>query len=427
MQRIYWRHMFTGARFLSLLIVLATTLAGCDGGSPASSPAQSPSDYLSGTLDWVEEHAIMRDKVDWAAVRREALAKAPNPQTIANTYPAIRFALDQLNEAGDGNAFLLDSGDVGADQKLLGLRAILPEGVVVSVEPGSPAEQAGLRVGDVIESINDEPPKKPPVGFYLDEKESKTFRLTLRRAGQDQPIRVTLEPGSYGYEGKPTGRRLSTGQSGIGYIELPWDWGSRQYPTLAQRTIREIDQQATCGWVVDLRRNLGGNIWTFLAAIGPILGEGDVGSFVYPGGQRELWTYRDGKVLWNGNERDESYMEGAVYRLKEALAPVALLIGPATIQAGELAIIAFQGRPNTRSFGEATGGLPTLIDHTQLSDGAVLSVSGAFGQDRSGRTYDGRIQPDQAAAMDWTLFGTDHDPVLLAAVDWLRAQPGCGG
>ncbi|MFI8817948.1 hypothetical protein ACIGWV_41730, partial [Streptomyces sp. NPDC055082] len=32
--------------------------------------------------------------------------------------------------------------------------------------------------------------------------------------------------------------------------------------------------QGTCGWVVDLRHNSGGDMWGPLASVGPILGNG---------------------------------------------------------------------------------------------------------------------------------------------------------
>ncbi|NTU83835.1 MAG: hypothetical protein HGA45_31425 [Chloroflexales bacterium] len=69
--------------------------------------------------------------------------------------------------------------------------------------------------------------------------------------------------------------------------------------------------------------------------------------------------------------------------------PVALLISPATVQGGETALIAFRGRPDTRLFGEPTEGVPFLPDHTTLSDGAELFVSGARAYDR----FSGRASP----------------------------------
>jgi C-terminal processing protease CtpA/Prc len=178
---------------------------------------------------------------------------------------------------------------------------------------------------------------------------------------------------------------------------------------------------------VDVRRNIGGDFWAYLAAIGPLLGEGDLGGFAFPSGARESWAYRGGKVLWAGQERDESHIADPIYTPKRQRPPIAVLTSRATFAAGELIRVALQGRPATRSFGEQTGGRPVLQLTTPLSDGAYLVVSAAHATDRLGNVHLGPIWPDEMVEMDWTRFATIDDPVITAATDWLRTQPGCGG
>jgi C-terminal processing protease CtpA/Prc len=197
------------------------------------------------------------------------------------------------------------------------------------------------------------------------------------------------------------------------------------YQTLVQQGIRAADSPALCGWIIDLRRNTGGDFWTMLAAIGPILGEGQVGGFEYRGTKRDTWAYRDGKVFWNADERSEGVIDGGVFTPGRTMPPVALLTSRVTQAAGELLVIAFKGRPSTRSFGETTSGAPVLVDHTALSDHAELFVSAAYALDRNGVVYKGPIKPDQQVPVDWTLLGTDADPGTAAAAAWLQSQPGC--
>jgi hypothetical protein len=45
--------------------------------------------------------------------------------------------------------------------------------------------------------------------------------------------------------------------------------------------------------------------------------------------------------------------------------------------------------------------------------------------DRTGQVYEGAITPDEFVPTDWMLFGTEYDPVILAATDWLLEQSGC--
>jgi carboxyl-terminal processing protease len=417
----------------ALACLAPVALTACGGGSAAAPrPAQPPSEYLENALGWMQEHAVARDRVDWTAVRRDALALAPQPRTTAETYPALRSALAQL---GDAAAFMLEPGEID-ELTGLGVTALYPHGTVVFVEPDSPAALAGVREGDVIEQIDGEaprphgagPPGSYPGTWFADTGKAAASRLVLRRPGQDRPTALTVARTSARYEGSPLGRRIDAPRADVGpvgYLELPWDWGSPRYPTSAQQAMRAADSAAACGWVVDLRRNIGGDLWSYLAAVGPLLGEGDLGGFALPDGTSERWSYRAGKVLWDGRERDESYLEGPLYSPRRPAPPVAVLTSRATFAAGELVRIAFEGRPATRSFGEPTGGRPVLLLHTPLSDGAHLAFSGAYAFDRTGRTHDRPIPPDQTVETDWTLFGTPRDPVLRAAVEWLHGQPDC--
>jgi carboxyl-terminal processing protease len=411
---------------LSVVIVLLPVLSACSGLIPTMEP-QPPQEYLENALNWIQTHAVFGENVDWAQARREAFALAPNPQTIADTYPAIRLALQSLN---DGYASLdLPSSD--GPKTNMGLWAISPQNVVITVDPVGPAAHAGVQLGDVIELINGSSPKPfldNPAFSELDFGKDPQVHLTLHRAGQAGSVEVIVDQAadSPGYPLKVPGHRLGGQPNGVGYIELPGYSGYPYiYPGLAQERIRSLDRTPICGWIIDVRRIGGGNLWSYLAAIGPIVGEGDVGGFLYADGTHELWSYRDGKVYWAGDERVESLVQGGIYEPKHSMPPVALLTGPATIAAGELVVVAFKGREKIRTFGEPTRGLPALSMHTPLSDGAQIFVSGAFGTDRNGNVYKSPIQPDEHVNIDWAQFGTDQDPVILAAMDWLKAQPEC--
>jgi carboxyl-terminal processing protease len=418
--------MSTFRLLICMIMVLLPVLSACAGLIPTAEP-QPPKEYLENALDWIQTHAVFGENVDWAEVRREAYALAPDPKTIADTYPAIRLVLRSLN---DGHASLdLPSSD--PPKTNMGLWAISPQNVVITVDPGGPAARAGVHVGDVIESVNGSLPKPlldNPAFSELDYGKDPQVHLTLRRAGQAPSFEVTVDQAadSPGYPFKVPGRRLGAEPNGVGYIELPGYSGYPYiYPGLAHERIQSLDRPPICGWIIDVRRIGGGNLWSYLAAIGPILGEGDVGGFVYSDDTHESWSYRDGKVFWAEAERDESLVQSGIYKPKRSMLPVALLTGPATIAAGELVIVAFEGREKTRTFGEPTRGLPTLSMHTPLSDGAQIFVSGAFGTDRNGNVYNGPIPPDEHVNIDWSQFGSDQDPVMIAAMDWLKTQPEC--
>jgi carboxyl-terminal processing protease len=411
-------------RFADFAFLICLLVTACTGQAIPTQPPQPPDEYLSNALDWIETHSVKIKTVDWAAVREQALALAPNPQTTADTYPAIVFVMTQL---GDAATWFAPPDDHSAAPDVVGFTAYYPEAVIVRIDSGGPAEKAGLRVGDVILSINNAAPKQWQGTPFLAWYDDVILPMTVRRMGQDQPFTVTLKKTKFSpQQPTPAGRTLHTDRGSVGYIELSTTPGAGPlYTTLAQRIIRESDQQGGCGWIIDLRLNSSGDIWSYIAAIGPILGEGQVGGFSYIDGTRELWTYKSGKVFWADHEREESDVEGTIYQLTHPMPPVALLTSHATLAAGELAVVTFKGRPQVRVFGEPTGGSPFLVLHTWLSDGSFLGVSAAKAMDRTGQIYDGPIVPDEVMSIDWSLFGSDRDPVILAARDWLLSQPEC--
>lgn len=198
----------------------------------------------------------------------------------------------------------------------------------------------------------------------------------------------------------------------------------KQYALLAQHVIRQADQAGTCGWIIDLRNNGGGNMWPMLDGVGPILGEGVVGSFVVPDGVKLAWSYQHGQAQLAG-----STMTGVEnpYRLKHPDLPVALLTSPFTASSGEAIVVAFRGRPHTHSFGKPTAGIPTSNDEYKLSDGAFLILTVALDADRTGHTYDSAIAPDQSVPVDMSQIGRPGDLALQAATTWLHDQEGCKG
>lgn len=215
--------------------------------------------------------------------------------------------------------------------------------------------------------------------------------------------------------------------SDVGYLGIPGFIGTSQaavtsFANQIDGLIRELDGEGVCGWVVDLRANPGGNMWPMLAGLAPLLGEGRVGSFVDPDGTSVPWTIQDGAA------RDGNLLGARVehpHPISIPGAPVAVLIGPGTASSGEAVAIAFRGRSNTRSFGEATHGLSTSNLSLPLSDGAVLELTTSVFADREGTAYGNKIVPDERIPSLHDRGPSSSDPVTDSAVDWVRARPGC--
>src|SRR6266511_4220796 len=230
-------------RLFIAMMMLLPVLSACSGLIPTMEP-QPPKEYLENALDWIQTQAVFGENVDWAKVRREALALAPDPQTITDTYPAIRLALRNLN---DGHASL-DLPVSDRPKTNMGLWAISPQNVVINVDPVGPAARAGVHVGDVIELINGSLPKPfldNPAFSELDFGTDPQVHLTLHRLGQAGSFEVIVDQAadSPGLPIKVPGRRLGGEPNEIGYTELPPYSGYPYiYPGLAQERIRSLDR-----------------------------------------------------------------------------------------------------------------------------------------------------------------------------------------
>lgn len=336
-----------------------------------------------------------------------------------------------LSQLGDHHSLLLTPEqaselEAGGAGRSFGMLALFPERVVIDVEPGGGAERAGVRVGDVVLAVDGRPPHGEEV---LDLPAPQAgggparVRLDLRRG--TGTVRVTVEAAELPAVRPPEARRLS---ARVDLLELfavvgtSGDPEGSRYVGSAYDAIRGVSAAATCGWVVDLRRNTGGSIPPMLRAVGPILGDGKAVGYRDRDGATQWFAIENGTLAGMGPAVAAA---GRPPRLRRPRPPVAVLTSRLTGSSGEGVAMAFRGRRRTRSFGEPTAGVPTGNAAYPLSDRAELHLTEGIGVDRTGATYQTRIRPDRPVATDWTRYGTPADPVVQAATRWLEAR--CAG
>jgi C-terminal processing protease CtpA/Prc len=254
-----------------------------------------------------------------------------------------------------------------------------------------------------------------------------TIRRALERIGDNHsffraPGSEPTHAGAQATGSQPELASVATNliEAGIGFIEVPAFSGGGvagdQLAALYHQLIERVDEMGVCGWVVDLRGNTGGDLWPMLAGVGPILGSGYVGSFVYPDSLVDEWGYRDGLAALN--QRVVATAEPFYVRTASP-ASVAVLTDGRTASAGEGIAVAFRGRPATRSFGSPTRGLSTGNAGFDLTDGAVIFLTVAWMADRLGQIYREGLDPDSWVSGDKTGDRTT-DATLEAALTWLE-------
>jgi hypothetical protein len=359
------------ARFYLLGVFLCISITSA-AQSTAYGPTKSdPIAYLNRALDEIQARSLRRDHIDWPRLRKEVLARAARAEITVDTYDAIRFALASL---GDHHS---------------------------SFHPIPAMEQ--LEASRKAARKPEQQPESAP-----------------------QPQRSSPFTGRY----EPEGRLATFGGKSFAIVVVTkcFPENDRQfiaYETKLQRIVADLDRSHPFGWIVDLRGNVGGNMWPMLAGIGPLLGESDhLGEF-FTLDSHSTWKYRDGVAaeIADGKESRYPAVAGAPYKLADTPA-VAVLIDRRTGSSGEAIAIAFRGRPKTRFFGEHTEGVSTANDIVKLSDGASIWLTIGVDADRTGRQYLEGFDPDEEIRLGDRILPDDQDPVLQGALRWLnRTNP----
>lgn len=322
--------------------------------------------YLSECLAKMREVSFHREHLDWTAIRKQAFEAAAGAEVPADTYQAVRGALRAL---GDHHSFLQLTEELarleGERNAARGIRPTPPASTESSVPP-SPFQGRSRAQGFLHET--------------------------------------------------PSGP--------VARVVVPWFGGAdvNGFARELQDRVAELDRSQPRGWIIDLRGNGGGNMWPMLAGVGPILGEGRVGSFLSADGPGGFWFYRAGAsgIEGKGDEGDQVVAVVEDPHVLSAAPPVAVLIDSGTASSGEAVAIAFQGRPRTRFIGTPTFGLSSSNAGHRMSDGANLVITVGLDVDRTGKAYADRVVPDDEVASPAS--PDDEDLQLARALDWLMEQ-----
>lgn len=192
----------------------------------------------------------------------------------------------------------------------------------------------------------------------------------------------------------------------IGYIKIDAFSGQGTAAAVQAETImnriKSADGPLIRGWIIDLRGNTGGNMWPMLSGAEPILGEGPWGYFIDPENNTEVW-----------DRNYSAYIKvNYPYTLLKPKPKVAVLTDEATASSGEAIVVAFRGRPNTKSFGRPTCGVSTANQGFPFLDGSSLILTVSTMADRNKTMYGKAIAPD--------VNETNQEVYLQKALDWLR-------
>lgn len=241
---------------------------------------------------------------------------------------------------------------------------------VGSVQPGSPAERAGVLAGDVLLSVAGKDVTTadvPTVAGLLRGAESSTVRVAVRRGAATRTVsltRTTFSTADVAVE------RLAGNIARIAVTGF-----TRGVGRDVARAMEDAPSGRPAGGVVlDLRDNPGGLLDEAVAVASVFLDGGPVVSYERRG--------RSPQTL-------EAFAGGDV------ATPLVVLVNPSTASAAEVVTAALQDRNRAVVVGTRTYGKGSVQEPSTLSDGSALELTVGRYLTPAGRSLDGiGVEPD---------------------------------
>jgi len=268
--------------------------------------------------------------------------------------------------------------------------------MIVRPFPGSPAEAAGLRSGDVIIAVDG----RDITDLTLDEAvrlirgpAGSRVTLTVRRQGLAEPFEVTITRAQINI---PV-LEAETLEGNIAHITL-FDFSERGGRQL-RKALEEAIASNARAILLDLRNNPGGRLDIAIDVASLFIREGVIAKEV-------------GKRNFEHRARGNAVVPDDM--------PVAVLVNGGTASASEIVAGAIQDYGRGVLIGESTFGKGSVQSLFDLSDGSLLRVTTARWFTPKGRQIQGSgLEPDIVVADD---PDAEADEQLQAAVDYLRRQ-----
>ncbi len=340
--------------------------------APLEAPSEVPAELQ---IIWEVWAYLTRDYVDRSLL---------DPSTLSEA--AVRGMLESLNDIHTSyispEAFAIENEDYLGEFQGIGAEVeIRRDGsLIVKPMPGSPAERAGLRLGDVILEVDGE----SIAGFSLLEAVAKirgpkgtTVRLLVKHLTEFDPVEIVVERDVI-----PLVSVILRSQPGdkFAHVRLV-----NFFPETADELsdmIRDAVNGGAEGLVLDLRNNLGGLLSATVNVASVFLEDGIVVYEVDGHGRRKDWDVREG---------------GTATEI-----PIVMLVNEFSASASEVLAGALQDHGRATIVGATTFGKAAVNVFRPLSNGGGLYVTfGRWFTPNGHSIHESGITPDvEVVALD---------------------------
>ena len=208
---------------------------------------------------------------------------------------------------------------------------------------------------------------------------------------------------------------------GYGYIRIPTistlddTTATQQAAQIIQDSLCYLVQQNVKGWIVDLRQNLGGNMYAMLGGIHQLVKK-DTFSYLLDQNDSTIsyWVMQD-SAIFEGNSKQIDLPKTCTLSGQQK---VAVLTGPLTASSGEITALAFLNQENTIIIGEPSAGYMTGNELYRLPFGARIALAEVYETDRYGNKIT-HIEPGKLVTSGDDFEELLNDKKIQAALNWL--------
>lgn len=356
--------------------------------------------------------------LDWDAARAEF-----EPRVAAAATPEAFYGLmyELIDRLGDEHSFFESPQDVAAEAAqfdgelvYVGIGAMIREvgdgGIITRVARDSPAEEAGLQIGDLILKIDGTPLTDRDAfgaaGFVGKVRGPTGTVVTLTVRAPDGTLRdvdVTRRP--IPSDAFPAVEAQRLPNTDIGYLALN-TFDQDNIDQLVRQQLEKLLQDGPIdGLIIDVRVNGGGRVDLMLNTIG---------------------LFADGGTIGSTQGRDRGYTLDVpsgetVPQLADV--PIIVLTSEDTVSAAEMFAAGMQVLGRARIVGtHSAGNIENLSPH-DLADGSRLWLAELAFSLPDGTLLEGRgVLPDRVVEADLWNYTLATDPQVRAAQAELRAM-----
>jgi carboxyl-terminal processing protease len=363
----------------ALLLTAAAALAisvpvlAQDDGRMAGTPAENAVHDSSETYKQLNLFGDVFERV-----RAQYVDEVGDEELVETAINGMLVSLDPHSSYLDEKDFqemqVQTKGEFGG----LGIEVTMENGIVKVVSPidDTPAARAGVKSGDYITHLDDEPIVGLTLGEAVDKMRGKVgspIKLTIHREGEQEPIEMTLNREII----KISSVKHEIIKDSIGYIRITAF--NQNTGGGLQEAVADIKQQLgnkLVGYIVDLRNNPGGLLDQAIAVSDAFLDKGEI-------------------VSTRGRHEDDTKRDNATPGDIADNLPIVVLINGGSASASEIVAGALQDHRRAILLGEKSFGKGSVQTVIPLPGHGAMRLTTARYYTPSGRSIQAKgIEPD---------------------------------